>query len=170
MCGIFGISGNFEKNKFDLPNPTDVLSHRGPDDFGYFLDDHVYLAHRRLSIIDLETGKQPIFNEDKSQSIVFNGEIYNYKEIREVLKNRGHIFSTNGDTEVIIHAYEEWGSECVSKFRGMFAFAIWDSVKKTLFLARDRLGIKPVFYALLDGVFYFASEMKALDTIHIGGK
>lgn len=165
MCGIFGIFNikeQIDTNKFDIPNDTHILKHRGPDDYGYFLDSEIYLAQRRLSIIDLNTGKQPIFNEDKTLAIVFNGEIYNFKEMRCDLKSRGHKFTTNSDTEVIVHAYEEWGKECVDKLRGMFAFAIWDTANKKLFLARDRLGIKPLFYALYDNVFYFASEMKAI--------
>jgi asparagine synthase (glutamine-hydrolysing) len=165
MCGIFGLidlKGHLDAAKFGLPNATDVLKHRGPDDWGYFLESPVYLGHRRLSIIDLATGKQPIFNEDGSICIVFNGEIYNFHEIRQELTSRGHIFKTNSDTETIVHAYEEWDAACVDRFRGMFGFAIWDRKKRKLFAARDRLGIKPFFYASHDGVFYFGSEMKAI--------
>jgi len=165
MCGIFGlfsVSGQLDITKFSLPGATEVLKHRGPDDYGHFLGTQVYLGHRRLSIIDLKTGKQPIFNEDGTKCIIFNGEIYNFKEIRQDLESRGHRFITNSDTEVIIHAYEEWGKACVEKLRGMFAFAIWDFTDKKLFLARDRLGIKPLFYAPQRDIFYFASEMKAI--------
>jgi len=161
MCGIFGIastkppSGSLEKH-------TDTLLHRGPDDCGYYRDEAIHLGHRRLSIIDLETGKQPIFNEDRSKCIIYNGEIYNHLELRGKLIAKGHRFSTRTDTEAILHAYEEFGQNCVEHLRGMFAFAVWDSEKKELFLARDRLGIKPLFYAENSGCFYFASEMKAI--------
>lgn len=165
MCGIFGIlavQNLLDTKKFDIPNQSQEIQHRGPDDYGYFLSPKVYLAQRRLSIIDLSTGKQPIFNEEGSICIVFNGEIFNFKEIREVLKKKGHTFTTNTDTEVIIHSYEEWGPECVNKFRGMFAFAIWDEKHQNLFIARDRLGIKPLFYAMYEDTLYFASEMKSI--------
>ena len=165
MCGIFGIlslTGALDHEKFKVPNDTRILGHRGPDDSGYFLDNRVYLAHRRLSIIDLSSGGQPVYNEDRTKCVIFNGEIFNFQEIREELEGRGHIFATHSDTETIIHAYEEFGTTCVERFRGMFAFAIWDSRTKVLFLARDRLGIKPLFYAFHGNVFYFASEMKAI--------
>jgi len=165
MCGIFGIlnlKGQLDVCRFGVPNSTDILRHRGPDDFGSYIDSSVYLGHRRLSIIDLKTGKQPIFNEDGSKCIIFNGEVFNFQEIRKDLETRGHHFSTNSDTETILHSYEEWGNSCVDRFRGMFAFAIWDLVEKKLFIARDRLGIKPLFYALIGDALYFASEMKAI--------
>jgi asparagine synthase (glutamine-hydrolysing) len=165
MCGIFGLlalSGRLDPEKYSLPNETSVLRHRGPDAFGCFLDEHAYLAHRRLSIIDLSSGNQPVYNEDRSVCVVFNGEIFNFQEIRDELAAKGHAFTTNSDTEVIVHSYEEYGKACVDRFRGMFAFAIWDARSKTLFLARDRLGIKPVFYAIRNDVLYFASEMKAI--------
>ena len=165
MCGIFGIlsmEGKLDRIRFRIPNETSILEHRGPDDFGNFIDGQVYLGHRRLSIIDLASGGQPIFNEDQTSCVVFNGEIYNFQEIKSELEARGHHFTTNSDTEVIIHAYEEFGEKCIDRFRGMFAFAIWDDRNQVLFLARDRLGIKPLFYALHEGVFYFASEMKAI--------
>lgn len=161
MCGIFGIASQ-EPYSFDLEGFTDKISHRGPDDCGYYKDDHIGMGHRRLSIIDLEGGHQPIFNEDRSKCIVFNGEIYNYKHLKAELLSLGHRFATNSDTETILHAYEEWNQACVERLRGMFAFAIWDSTNKTLFLARDRLGIKPVFYALHEGRIYFSSEMKSI--------
>jgi asparagine synthase (glutamine-hydrolysing) len=140
----------------------DTLLHRGPDDSGFYSDDYVGLGHRRLSIIDLESGHQPIFNEDRSKCIIFNGEIYNFLQLRDELLSKGHRFSTRSDTEVILHAYEEWGEKCVEYLQGMFAFAIWDAKAKKLFLARDRLGIKPLFYAEHKGNFCFASEMKAI--------
>ncbi len=165
MCGIFGVldvTGELDRGKFGLPNQTEALKHRGPDDWGCYLDSRVFLGHRRLSIIDLSTGKQPICNEDETVWVVFNGEIYNFQELRDELAAAGHVFRTNTDTEVIIHGYEQWGNRCVERFRGMFAFAVWDLKRRTLFVVRDRMGIKPLFYAVVDGVFYFASEMKAI--------
>ncbi|MBI5307205.1 MAG: asparagine synthase (glutamine-hydrolyzing), partial [Planctomycetes bacterium] len=161
MCGIFGIVSQ-DRYAFDLERFTDTIAHRGPDECGYYKDGHIGMGHRRLSIIDLSGGQQPIFNEDRSQCIIFNGEIYNYKEIKAELLRYGHRFTTNSDTETILHAYEQWDERCVEKLRGMFAFAIWDATRKKLFLARDRLGIKPLFYALYDNRLYFASEMKAI--------
>lgn len=164
MCGIVGIyaPASFDQREKLIRKMADALSHRGPDDAGYFSDRTIALGHRRLSIIDLETGHQPIFNEDKSKCIIFNGEIFNYMEIRHALMERGHVFSTNSDTETILHAYEEWEEACVNRLRGMFAFAIWDAKNETLFLSRDRFGIKPLFYSHYDGIFTFASEIKAL--------
>jgi asparagine synthase (glutamine-hydrolysing) len=163
MCGIFGIASRSENLKdFPVREYTDTLSHRGPDGSGYYSDAHVALGHRRLSIIDLAGGAQPLYNEDGSRCIVFNGEIYNYQDLREELIKKGHIFSTRSDTETILHAYEQWGDKCVERLRGMFAFAIWESNEQRLFIARDRLGIKPLFYAQDKGRFYFASEMKAI--------
>ena len=165
MCGICG------KLQFDLQarvSPAlvkamaDTISHRGPDDEGYYVSGPIGLGFRRLSIIDLNTGHQPISNEDGSVWIVFNGEIYNYKELREVLLSQGHVFKTRTDTEVIVHLYEEFGERCVEKLRGMFAFAIWDDRRKLLFIARDRLGIKPLYYASSSKSLLFASEMKAI--------
>ncbi|MCL4460043.1 MAG: asparagine synthase (glutamine-hydrolyzing) [Chloroflexi bacterium] len=165
MCGICGL---YIRQTRDQPSEallrrmTDTLAHRGPDDAGVFLDQQVGLGHRRLSIIDLETGHQPIFNEDKTLAIVCNGEIYNYQELRTELKGKGHLFHTQSDTEVIIHLYEEKGVDCLSHLRGMFAFALWDGLTRTLFLARDRLGIKPLFYALGPQGLVFGSELKAI--------
>jgi asparagine synthase (glutamine-hydrolysing) len=139
-----------------------AMRHRGPDDDGLYISGPVGLGHRRLSIIDLSTGKQPIGNEDGTVWIVFNGEIYNYKELRASLLQRGHQFHTASDTEVIVHLYEEYGAECASRLRGMFAFAIWDERTKTLLLARDRVGIKPLYYHLSNEALIFASEVKAL--------
>lgn len=138
------------------------LVHRGPDDDGMYVESQAVLGHTRLSIIDLNTGKQPIANEDGTVWVVYNGEIYNYKELRQELIGKGHTLQTHTDTEVIVHLYEEYGEECVSKFRGMFAFALWDTRKKLLLLARDRVGIKPLYYVLTDGCLIFASEIKAL--------
>lgn len=160
MCGICGFYG-FEDREL-LRRMTFILKHRGPDDSGFFHDRDVSLGHRRLSIIDLKTGKQPMFNEDSSVCIVFNGEIYNHQSMREDLEKKGHRFSTNSDTESIIHAYEEYGHNCLEKLRGMFAFAIWDSGKKELFLARDHIGIKPLFYFFDEDKLIFASEIKAI--------
>jgi asparagine synthase (glutamine-hydrolysing) len=137
--------------------------HRGPDETGIHLAPGIGLGHKRLSIIDLATGQQPLFNEDGSVVVVFNGEIYNYRELIPELTALGHVFHTRSDTEVIVHAWEAWGPDCVQRFRGMFAFALWDENQQTLFLARDRLGVKPLFYATLpDGMVLFGSELKSL--------
>jgi len=165
MCGICGII------HFDSTQPVSdqilrrmngIISHRGPDDEGFFLNQNVGLAMRRLSIIDLGTGHQPIFNEDGSVVIVFNGEIYNYLELRTTLEKYGHRFTTNSDTETIVHAYEQWGEACPEKLRGMFVFAIWDARKQKLFIARDRLGKKPLYYYNDGKRLIFASEIKGL--------
>src|SRR5271169_5928301 len=161
MCGIFGVASDNVKG-FPLEQATNTLFHRGPDEGGTYHDDHVGLGHRRLSIIDLSSGQQPMFNEDRSHCVVFNGEIYNFLELRDELIGKGHVFATKSDTETILHAYEEWGERSVERFRGMFAFAVWDSKQKKLFLARDRFGIKPLFYAVRNGRLFFASEMKAI--------
>jgi asparagine synthase (glutamine-hydrolysing) len=141
---------------------TDVIRHRGPDDLGFFIDDHIMLGQCRLSIIDLKTGRQPIYNEDRSIVIVYNGEIYNFKELRNELEKVGHSFSTNSDTEVVVHAYEEFGLKCFDRFNGMFAFALYDANTNQLILARDRQGIKPLYYTVLDRNLIFASEIKAI--------
>ena len=162
MCGIVGFI-NQKKNKEEIiENMSLKIKHRGPDDEGYYIDNNIALAHRRLAIIDLKSGKQPIFNEDKTKIIIFNGEIYNFKSLRKILINEGHKFKTNSDTEVILHGYEKWGKNLPKKLRGMFAFAIWDTNKKELFMARDYFGIKPLYYAYFNGTFMFASEIKAL--------
>ena len=160
MCGICGFYGLEDKNL--LRRMCYVLRHRGPDDSGIYLDNNVGLGHQRLNVIDLKTGRQPIHNEDGSIWITYNGEIYNFQELRKELEAKHHNFYTNTDTEVVVHAYEEYGEECVERFNGMFAFAIWDSKNKKFFLARDRIGKKPLYYTLVDGKFLFASEMKAL--------
>jgi asparagine synthase (glutamine-hydrolysing) len=160
MCGIAGF--NFEDPGL-LRKMCHVMDHRGPDDEGYFDDARMSLGNVRLSIIDLESGRQPISNEDGSVVVVYNGEIYNYQELREKLQALGHKFSTNSDTEVIVHAYEERGDDCCTEFNGMFAFALWDSRKQRLLLARDRCGIKPLYYTRMrNGRFIFASEIKAI--------
>jgi len=160
MCGICGINWN---DSDLIEKMANILHHRGPDQKGTLIDDDVSLGHRRLSIIDLsENGRQPIHNEDESIFVVHNGEVYNFKDLRKILEKNGHDFYSNTDTEVIVHAYEQWGQDCVSEFRGMFAFAIWDSNKKQLFLARDRIGIKPLFYILDIDKFLFASEIKSI--------
>ena len=141
---------------------ADTILHRGPDDEGYYVSGPIGLGFRRLSIIDLSSGHQPISNEDGSVQIVFNGEIYNYQELRAFLLSKGHVFKTHTDTEVIIHLYEEFGPQCLEKLRGMFGFAIWDQNAKTLFLARDRVGIKPIYYCLTDKSLVFSSEIKAI--------
>ena len=159
MCGIVGFNWDDEKL---LKKMVKIVEHRGPDESGYYLDNGISLGHRRLSVIDLFTGQQPIHNEDESIWIVFNGEIYNFKELRMLLEEKKHRFYTSSDTEVIIHLYEELGEDCVKKLNGMFAFAIWDSNKKKLLLARDRLGIKPLYYYINEKKFIFASEIKAI--------
>lgn len=145
-----------------LRKMADILRHRGPDESGFFVDDEVALGNVRLKIIDLLRGRQPIFNEDESVVVVYNGEIYNFREIRDDLEKKGHRFYTNTDTEVIVHAYEEYGHKCVNQFNGMFAFALWDANKKELFIARDRSGIKPIYYYISKNLLIFASEIKAI--------
>jgi len=166
MCGICGsINLDGRPQARDLiVGMRDAMVHRGPDDEGLFVEGPVGLGHRRLSIIDLHGGRQPISNEDGSVTIVFNGEIYNFDDLRRDLESRGHRFTTRSDTEVIVHLYEEKGPSCLEDLRGMFAFAIWDAKKRTLLLARDRLGIKPLYYHHRGGDFLFASEIKALLT------
>ncbi|MDE5630271.1 MAG: asparagine synthase (glutamine-hydrolyzing), partial [Bacilli bacterium] len=162
MCGIVGFVSQ-EKNKINiLKSMMDTIKHRGPDGNGVFTDNNIALGHNRLAIIDINDGIQPQYNEDKSLVIIFNGEIYNYRELMKELKNKGHKFSTKSDTEVIIHAYEEWKNDTPKHLRGMFAFAIWNTKNKELFLARDPSGIKPLYYAKFNNTFMFASEIKAL--------
>ena len=164
MCGICGIIDVGPIRQEDLKKMTDALAHRGPDGEGFYLEGAVGLGHRRLSIIDLEGGKQPISNEDQSIWIVCNGEIYNYTKLRKDLEKEGHVFHTGSDTEVIVHLYEDFGEKCLEKLNGMFAFAIWDSKKNKLFIARDRLGQKPLFYMADGSRFLFASEVKSILT------
>lgn len=161
MCGIAGIITKREEKEELITKMSERIKHRGPDGEGYFIDDDIALAHRRLSIIDLSTGNQPMFNEDKSVVIVYNGEIYNYKELKEELLALGHTFTTTSDTEVLVHGFEEWHTDLPKHLRGMFAFAIYDKNSKELFLARDNFGIKPLYYAYMNDTFMFASEIKA---------
>src|SRR2546430_4550421 len=165
MCGIVGIvhsASGHPVSPAAIRQMCSAIRHRGPDDEGTYVDGPVGLGMRRLSIIDLAGGHQPIFNEDRSKAIVFNGEIYNYRELRRGLIARGHAFATQGDTETILHLYEEEGQNCVRQLRGMFAFAIWDVRARKLFLARDRFGIKPLYVASAPWGLAFASELKAL--------
>lgn len=163
MCGIFGVIGRTSIE--GLRAAAETLHHRGPDAFGewFSADGPVYLAHCRLAIIDLTSaGQQPMANEDGSVQIVFNGEVYNFAELRTILMERGHQFRSRTDTEVIVHAYEEWGDECVNRLRGIFAFGLWDGKERRLLIARDRLGVKPLFYSLRGRQLAFASEPRAL--------
>ncbi|MBN4079051.1 amidotransferase 1, exosortase A system-associated [Beggiatoa alba] len=166
MCGIVGIFDSQGQRKISeelLRNMNDLLIHRGPDEGGIHIETGLGFGHRRLSIIDLSSGHQPLFNEDETVVVVYNGEIYNFQELSKELSAAGHQFKTQCDTEVIVHAWEQWGEACVERFRGMFAFSIWDRNTKTLFMARDRLGIKPLYYSFLsDGQFIFASELKSI--------
>jgi asparagine synthase (glutamine-hydrolysing) len=166
MCGIAGIFDTRERREPDRAmarRMMDVIAHRGPDGDGMHVEPGLALCHRRLAIIDLATGQQPLYNEDGTVVVVYNGEIYNYQSLIPELQALGHRFHTRSDTEVIVHAWESWGERCVERFRGMFAFALWDRNEETLFLARDRLGVKPLYYALLaDGRLLFGSELKAL--------
>ena len=166
MCGICGVAVFRERLDPQIhaavPAMAERIRHRGPDGDGFFADPHVSLAHRRLAIIDRAGGHQPMANEDESCWVVFNGEIYNHRELRERLASLGHQFRTSSDTEVIVHGYEQWGLEAVTRFEGMFAFALYDQRRHELLLARDRLGKKPLFWAMLGGTLHFASEMKAL--------
>jgi asparagine synthase (glutamine-hydrolysing) len=165
MCGIAGIVA---VDRLDQDAPAratrmrDIITHRGPDEAGLHCDAHAALAHRRLSIVDLSTGQQPLSNEDGSVWVVFNGEIYNHADIRRELEAHGHHYRTRSDTETIVHAYEQWGDACVDRFRGMFAFAIWDAPKRRLLLVRDRLGIKPLYWTMAGDALLFGSEIKAL--------
>ena len=165
MCGIGGFL-HFDKNRpvsWDrLRTMTDVLQHRGPDSSGYWVDGPIALGHRRLAIIDVQSGGQPMFSADGSLVLIFNGEIYNYIELRDELEKKGYIFHTASDTEVILVSYTEWGIRCVEKFNGMWAFALWDKREQRLFCSRDRLGEKPFFYTIYDKTFVFGSEIKAL--------
>jgi asparagine synthase (glutamine-hydrolysing) len=165
MCGIAGIVAGCRLHADERERVTrmrDVISHRGPDDAGLFVDDQAALGHRRLSIVDLAAGHQPLANEDESVWIVFNGEIYNHAAIRPELEAAGHRYRTRSDTETIVHAYEQWGDACVDRLRGMFAFAIWDAPRRRLLLARDRLGVKPLYWALAEGRLLFGSEIKSI--------
>src|SRR5580700_3635609 len=174
MCGICGVIGiqRPELAEEITRRMMGAIEHRGPDEDGILVAPSVALGMRRLSIIDLSGGRQPVFNETGNVAIVFNGEIYNFQELRKTLEGRGHAFRTHSDTETIVHAYEEWGEDCLRELRGMFTFAIWDArssgtagegVRRArIFLARDRLGIKPLYYAVADGALLFSSEVRSL--------
>jgi asparagine synthase (glutamine-hydrolysing) len=167
MCGINGIAFSSRSRRrvdaTELKTMRDVITHRGPDDEGIYIDENVGLGHRRLSIVDVASGHQPMTNEDGSLYIIYNGEVYNHADYREDLEARGHVYRTHCDTETILHLYEDYGDACVEYLRGMFAFAIWDRNKRELFIARDRLGVKPLYYVhTADGSLFFASEIKAL--------
>ena len=169
MCGITGLFDTSGKRAIDrdvLHRINESLHHRGPDQGDLYLETGIGLGHRRLSIIDLAAGRQPLFNEDGSVAIVFNGEIYNYRELMAELIGLGHVFRTRSDTEVIVHAWEQWGVDCLQRLRGMFAFGLWDRNQQSLFLARDHIGVKPLFYSLQpDGYFLFGSELKSIMTV-----
>lgn len=162
MCGICGFTGRLATSEEILENMMQKIIHRGPDSGGKHIDDGVSMGFRRLSIIDLEGGTQPIYNETKDMVITFNGEIYNHLELREELLQKGHVLSSHADTEVLLHGYEEYGEALLPRLRGMFAFVIWDKNKQTLFGARDFFGIKPFYYALHDGQFIYGSEIKSI--------
>jgi len=165
MCGIagyFNFNDNNKSNPDLITRMVNMLRHRGPDEFGVYCDDYCALGQARLSIIDLKSGQQPLTNEDGTIWITFNGEIYNYVELRPELEKAGHRFRTKSDTEVIVHAYEQWGPDCVRRFNGQFAFAIYDKKNRSLFMARDRLGVRPIFYTIHDNTLYFASEIKSI--------
>ena len=164
MCGFCGFTGNVENKEQVIENMMNKIIYRGPDSAGTHVDDDVALGFRRLSIIDLADGTQPIYNEDGTKVIVFNGEIYNYQGIRDDLIKKGHIFKTKTDTEVILHGYEEYGPDVLNKFRGMFGIAIWDLVSKELFIARDFFGIKPMYYTQIGNNLVFGSEIKCILT------
>src|SRR5712691_1014744 len=165
MCGIVGILALDPREPVDperLRRMRDALRHRGPDGEGLYLDGPVGLGHRRLAIVDVEGGRQPMANEDGTAWITFNGEIYNHAQLRPGLEARGHLYRTRSDTETILHLYEEEGDRCVERLQGMFALALWDRPRHRLLLGRDRLGIKPLYYAITDRELLFASEIKAL--------
>lgn len=162
MCGFCGFTGDIDDKETILTNMMNKIIHRGPDSAGQHIDEKTALGFRRLSIIDLDYGSQPMYNEDKSIVITFNGEIYNHQDLREDLIKKGHVFSNNADTEVLIHAYEEYGEDMLNMLRGMFAFVIWDSNKEVLFGARDFFGIKPFYYAVIDGNLVYGSEIKSI--------
>jgi len=161
MCGFVGFTNHIADADVILEKMKDAIRHRGPDSEGTYIDDDVAMGFRRLSIIDLEGGSQPLFNEDKTKVLTFNGEIYNYQVLREELIAKGHIFTTHTDSEVLIHGYEEYGTDVLNKLRGMFAFVIWDTKKKEMFGARDYFGIKPLYYALMGDTLMYGSEIKS---------
>ena len=161
MCGFVGFTNRIENAQDTLNTMMDKIIHRGPDSAGSYVDDDIALGFRRLSIIDLACGDQPMFNEDKSLVLTFNGEIYNFQSLKEDLIQAGHTFANHSDSEVLLHSYEEYGPEFVKKLRGMFSFVIWDKNNRTLFGARDPFGIKPMYYAQMNGSLLFGSEIKS---------
>ncbi len=169
FCGVYDPDGSADVDRDLVLRMTRLMAERGPDAEGQYFAPHLGLGHRRLTVIDLEAGEQPVFNEDRSVLVVFNGEIFNYKSVRRELEAAGHVFSTNTDTEVIVHAYEQYGARCVDHFRGMFAFALYDLRTRKIFIARDRMGIKPLYYAVSGGRLLFASEIKPL-LLALGGQ
>ena len=165
MCGLCGFTGELVDRETYLRQMTEKIIHRGPDSDGFYTDADIAMGFRRLSIIDLGAGDQPLYNEDKTLVLTFNGEIYNYKALRAELLEKGHIFVTESDSEVLLHGFEEWGEELLPRLRGMFGFAIWNTEKKELFLARDPFGIKPMHYTrLADGRLVYGSEIKSILT------
>ena len=162
MCGICGFTGQILNKEETVENMAKLITHRGPDSSGFFVDEDIAMGFRRLSIIDVDGGKQPIYNENKKLVLTFNGEIYNYKELKEELVSKNHKFYTNTDSEVLVHGFEEWGKDLLSKLRGMFAFAIWDRNNKSLFMARDPFGIKPLHWTKVGNDFVYASEIKSI--------
>ncbi|MCI9575634.1 MAG: asparagine synthase (glutamine-hydrolyzing) [Clostridiales bacterium] len=166
MCGLCGFTGEIidrdQRSNEVIKTMTDKITHRGPDSSGFFVNEDIAMGFRRLSIIDLEAGDQPIYNEDKTLVLTFNGEIYNYRELREELLAKGHVFATHADSEVLIHGFEEWQEGLLDRLRGMFGFAIWNTVDKTLFVARDFFGIKPMHYAMVGDHFVYGSEIKSI--------
>lgn len=162
MCGLCGFTGEIIDRDAVIKTMTDKITHRGPDSSGVYTDEQIAMGFRRLSIIDLNNGDQPIYNEDKTLVLMFNGEIYNYKQLREILLAKGHKFYTQTDSEVLVHGFEEWHEELLNKLRGMFAFAIWNTKDKSLFLARDFFGIKPLHYTKVGDSFVYASEIKSM--------
>ena len=162
MCGLCGFTGEIIDRDAVIRNMAEKITHRGPDSSGFYSDEDISMGFRRLSIIDLDAGNQPIVNEDGNLVLMFNGEIYNYQQLREILIAKGHVFKTKSDSEVLLHGFEEWKEELLNKLRGMFAFAIWNKMEKSLFLARDFFGIKPMHYANVNGSFVYGSEIKCI--------
>jgi len=162
MCGITGYLSDHPEARAALPRMTAALAHRGPDADGFHVDGAVGFGHRRLSVIDLAGSRQPLVSADGAIAVVFNGEIYNFRELRRELAAAGHAFLTNGDGEVLVHGWRQWGRGLLDRLSGMFAFALWDRARRELFLARDHLGVKPLYYAWHAGSLVFGSELKAL--------
>ena len=164
MCGIAGIARRYPTgvSPETLGRMAAAIRHRGPDGYGYYVGQRVGFAHVRLSIVDIAGGAQPMTNEDGQLVIIYNGEIYNHPELRRELEQLGHVFRTRCDTEVLVHGYEQWGSAMLQRLNGQFAFAIYDRREETIFIARDRFGVRPLFYSQPQGAFYFGSEIKAL--------